>query len=500
MTRPATQFLLLALCGLLLGTNASAGRDLIIRGSVFCLPDGRMGYERPLFRECVVVVLKGYPEYATTTSSHGVFDLRLPHEAPFINEPLFIDFLTNSEIVHSTRIIVTPQELVREHMAQVYELPSPVLLDVACDRLSTNSDSCWQQLMALREPVVETEEMSVWQKPAVPILGVTLAGASSVGLFYDSPPSGVPVDPNDADTLDVLRFDYPNLALAQLASKKFFMNLGAGSGVAPHVRFAHAPFLNASSMGFAEGSQLGAAVETSGSFDMARISGVQKFQRFSFGYGLLYASQKESTTAWLSSVQRHSQHLHSDLMHFTLSMAKQFHPQVSAGVSANLINQSIQLPQHVLAITRGPSSPTPMLQYSTHDVDTLQVLVDVSMTLKWDAFRCGLSLNNIWGRHLRTFADTSVSTRSLALGFSYLNKRWHVGTDALMVEDDEVLLHANSTLFVNHWLDLGASYLTWNQTVQIGPTFKLPRLSVGYTFAHNSLYNSSHQLHVWTEF
>ena len=110
----------------------SAADDLVIRGSVFCLPLGRVERERPLSQECILVVPKGYPEFATTTSNFGVFDLRVPYNADFINTPLFLDFFSNDTLVHSARLIVTPQEVVWEIDAYLYELSSPVVLDVDC--------------------------------------------------------------------------------------------------------------------------------------------------------------------------------------------------------------------------------------------------------------------------------------------------------------------------------------------------------------------------------
>ncbi len=472
--------------------SASAADDLVIRGSVFCLPLGRVEQERPLSQECILVVPKGYPEFATTTSNFGVFDLRVPYNVDFINTPLFLDFFSNDAQVHSARLIVTPQEVVWEIDAYLYELSSPVVLDVDCEQLSTDSDSCWQELVALREPVIMEKEPRFWQKASVPILGIALGGSAALALLYESPLESANVS---GDTLTFSSIHYPQTNLAQLASKQFMLYLSPGGGLAPHYRFTNAPLLNASSIGFAQGSQLGASIELTNAFDLARLSGVQKFERFMFGYGVLYANSQQTTLA-TSSTGTLSQNLHSDMLFATVSAAKRLNKYESAGVAANMVNQRIQIPQHLVSESGSHSA----LYLATRDVDSLQVFIDASITLNWQFFRCGLSLNNLWGRSLYSASGETVTTRSAALGLSYLNRHFHAGLDVLVPEQEDAVLNGSMTLFVNNWLHLQGSYMTWNRALKIGPTLKFAAISAGYAFAYNSIYQSSHVIHVWTEF
>ena len=178
--------------------------DLIIRGSTFCLPEGRRGYERPLFNECLLVVPKGHSEFSTTTSATGVFDLHLPLQPVFLNNPLFIDFQNGQKSVGNIRLIIDSANLDKENGNLVYELDAPIILSCDCEDLSADADSCYKEYLALTTPSESTPNSWFAKNKNVAVAMVASSAHAQVptqvpllGRALHSLPSGARDKPGD---------------------------------------------------------------------------------------------------------------------------------------------------------------------------------------------------------------------------------------------------------------------------------------------------------------
>jgi len=484
--------------------NACLAQNLIIRGSVLCKPKGREGFERAVSNECVVVIPKGFPEKATTTSSDGAFSIVFPFKNDFLNKIFFIDFKSQHKLVGTLRIFLGSEKLSKLGEDKILEIAEPIILREKCDFLSFNSDSCWFELKkyttivndTAREKPSYSKKKLTWLGSGVGVAGGVLAALLTQDGGSSPPPPPIKPDSIKIERLAIKSLVFPKINLPALLSSQLLLNHpNNNNNFAPIYNLDKAIFTNSSTVALLDFSILNVNTEITEFIELYQVGGATKItDRFGLGFGCIILKQREQTIVRLLPGGNYQDLIPSKSMLFLVPFGIRVHSALSLGFSYKILNQKIEFPTKVIKTTSFfKRSQSVDYQLVTSSVDSAYSDFDLSMTIvPSKVLRFGITLNNVRGTGPLSQNKAKVKTRSVGMGFGYKNNRFVIGADGLFIEKDKAIIGTGMQYILTNWLDINWSAWSRYKTAQFGCAVKYKGFRINYNFSRNNLYDQSH--------
>ncbi len=466
--------------------------QLHVRGTIMCRHQGSDDALRPVGArgECVFVIIRDSPTPPVRPTPKGFFSIKLPTR--FIDKDLSVEFHTWDGQIDERQIFISEEKLKNDGRKKIFKIEEIIRISKDCDCLKSDFKACQNEIAKHRQLNSDT----TFIKNKAWLYTGTIAGfvASIFGRIYQFVGSTGPPAPADTIlTIDSIRF--PKVDLAELARSQFLFNgTYNGTNFAPRYNFERALFLNPSSLVFANNNTINLATNFSEPINFWQGSGfLPVTDRLGFGLGFVFLEQNEETFARLDGFDTHSELLVSQEYLGLASIAVKLNESWSAGLSAKHLNQNIDIPRENIVKAVTEKNVTIQKSFDTTERDDSHTDFDISATFNpSQSIRTGIILSNILGSKLTSQTGNFVNIRSVGLGVSFKKQRLLVGSDLLITAKTKVDIAFGINYIANNHFTFNTSYLTADETFQIGSTLKFSLFRLNYSFSYNSNFNESH--------
>jgi hypothetical protein len=485
--------LIVSICGLLIPAQSDS-KTINIRGTTICRYKGDVELEKTA--KCVIVAPKDKMELNVVTFKNGFFGIDLPYN-DIINKPLTINLYDYQGFLKSKSKYIYDEKIIRMGDSLVFKF-GEVKIDKNCELIE--EEECIKAnayLTQLRE-----KEISKKGPPSfiIPVMG----GVMSALAFAVTAGGGGDVDANGPPPTIIEMLDIGSVSKKDNADGRIFALALDGVAGTPGFQFSptrnisDAVFFNSSAITFSPYRQVNILSDfneysqVSSSFNLGDAYGI--------GIGALFLDREENRTALTESNESASSSFKSEEWGAFLSLSRKISNDVSIGLTAKYLSQSIETPDKIEKRTIDPGNGELNISYSLlkDKIEEEQYDFDISGTYKINnRFQFGLSVMNIAGAELLTNDDEYFRLRSVGLGMSYKNRRVHLGTDIIAYQEGETdfSVGINIVPFSNAEINFG--YGSAFQTIVAGAKYRIPKfaglyIAPTYKFLVNDEFEGAH--------
>jgi hypothetical protein len=437
-------------------------------------------------------------ELNVVTLKNGFFGISLPYN-DIINKPLTINFYDYQGFIKSKSKYIYDEKIIRMEDILVFKF-GEVKIDKNCELIE--DDECLKAtayLQQLREKEISKKE------PLSNKSSVFSGVVSALAFFYPTgggsvaAGSGGSSSPTTIEVIDIRSISRKKNADGRMFSLALDGVAGnPGFQFSPTRNISDAVFFNSSAITFSSYNQVNIVRDfdefwqVSSSFKLNNALGI--------GIGVLYLDREDNRTALTELNESASSSFKSEEWGAFLSLSRKISSDISIGLTAKYISQSLETPDKIEKITTDPGNGELNTNYNLlkDKIEGEKCDFDISGTYKIsNRLQFGLSVMNIAGAELLTDDDEYVKLRSVGFGLSYKNRRVHLGTDIIAYQDGEAdfSVGINIVPFSNAEINFG--YGSAYQTFVAGAKYLIPKfvglhIAPTYKFVVNDEFEGSH--------
>lgn len=455
-----------------------------IEGTITCREQGKIELERPA--KCIIVMPKNTPEAAVITQDNGFYAINLPIK-DVIDKRLTLSFFSKSGLIDEKTKYVWYDEIKGKKRTFKF---ATVCLKKECE-LVEDEGRCHQtqaHLEILRLRAEKPKKGSLWPS----FLGILGAAAlAGGGAEAGDAPAGNGPGPGPITEISDIRYITPR----KIEDGKFLsyafsaMPQNIGFLISPTRNIGDAVFFNTSAIAMSSYGQLNASYGNffnSHRYSQAGLALPFKGE-FGLGLGFLFLHQEETRTAFTESNESLSDSFDTGELAIFLSGSKRLRNNLSIGLTAKYLSQSIEGPEKIMITTYSSGVRTKSFIVSKAEESFIDY--DLSMTLKnTSSIQTGLSLMNIKGTKVLANDGKREKIRAVGIGASYKKKRMHLGSDVKLSENGDFDISAgiNFVPFTNAKVSFGLGSAF--DTLILGAEY----MYFTYTFNRNEVFDTTH--------
>lgn len=481
-----------------------ASAQLVVRGSIHCLPDGNVDFERPLTKECAVVVPISFPQYAAATSEDGVFELSMPYDKRIVDKTLFLSVWTGNREVGQYKVFIGAGNLRRNRELWIFEIPEPILVSESCRALSTDVHATFEELENRRASSTNLASGGGLLRTLAYITAGILTGLGSVASL-NAPKAGAGPpgsSPPDSITTSIVGLNAVREAKASLREQ--FIDLyqssgfGMGTSFAGSNRFERSPFLNAAALG---SRRFPRAEFLSDFSEHGEFGGSSPLtDRLGIAASYIWLRRTQSVESVLQDNSVLAQNLPLQINLASVSLGIQGSDDFSVGMSVKYTyveHQAISTATRTTYYSKG----LPFNEYSSSPHTISRKHLDLDLSTTWHlspAVTCGLNVINVAGEDFSTPSGQEYGSRLFGVGGTYEREDLVIGADILTGVKLTSRFALGGTYVVENKLDLNAGYEFFGRKIQAGFATNTSILrkfvTLRYAFSRSDEIGTSHLL------
>jgi len=482
---------------LVLHNNAYA-EPLQIRGTIICYEEG----ENENTAGNIIIVPYKQLDKATLSQANGFYVIPF-RTLDLLDKTLTLHYLNTSNVITSSRIFISEENLITIGNIKVAQLPTTYLpKNFFCELIEKDFIVLEKQLQLIRseDPALKANK-TLYQTLAGPTL---LGGLAAVGGGLGGGGAAGP-----GKTINIVEFDITDISPQKTEPGLFLdfsnntLSRNIGFNFSPNRNLGESVFWNPSVVSFSHYNQI--------NFTYAELSSsVQYFQyaivgkitsTIGLGLGVINMKQEEIRVATYNSGSIISRKFLTQENALYFSGSYKYDEFFSLGLALKTITQSVQKPNKVIfeyELDQSNQQWTLSRQYiSVSEPERVFYDLDLSATYKFNKkIQLGMNIMNIAGSKLYTKNNQRKNIRTLGLGILYRVSRINIGADFTQPENGANELSLGVDYIPLNNMRLRAGFTTSYDTFIIGTEYKFFR----YTYRSGSIFNNEHSVEFFFKF